>query len=922
MLAFIRRKFPLLLLPALVLALVSFQGCDDDDDEGSVDFSQAPVIAQNGEVAIQVVIPANAEPGLVQAAEDMAEAFSRIADANNTLGVVQGTLQSATANVVVLVDSLRGPSAESDSQAYQITQGNVGDGRVGLRIEAFNDVGGMYGIYHVVKDMGVHYLHPEETFFPKGAFATLPWQYTGEMERPAFELRGYHEHTQHPIPFSDFYLRPGNSEFRGYVSNYIKWLARNRQNAMSFHFLKTVDIPAWVPYMQDIIQEAHGYGIKVGMVTGFADQQQNAFKLIPDLDSDHAPQIQARMDEVLAPGFDFLCLQFGTSEFTSESDATTLGWFDTAIQHARSAYPDVKLYAWIHTFCGHSDEQGGYFFHLPLQADQDVGAWVHTVMYYTLDHPAPVYQCEDFTHQIDFMRRADGTREQVFFPESAWWLGFDNNMPMGHPLTGWSREHDILQILPQHDVSGHITFTTGKEWGYWQYDHYIAQVTWDGETQWEQYLQQIAPVFGPRGRDVADVLTDWSLLAKRHFYDENPEMYFYLSGERPEDEVEIAHPVKPFFREVVEWDQQTFDTWQQQEQMKLTSMRTEYEGLFNNLPPLDTATTPQERKLLLETTLALEMVLLRLDHIRHLYDGALAVRTWREEVQLAQQEGREPDQSLAASSEALAQASLDEAKAVTAVVLAKIAEAEAGYRYPLDILAEEKPESLTAYPIGYLHETRTGYYWTRREQELQAVIDRFFGGGNESWSAAPEIILEAPSTGVLVTNPSNPLLTVILQGFLPEFLFGLEGYNPATSELVTHFAQDYNTNGLPDTGTEVVFNGTVVAGEFTAVGPDFVVSVRDSSGLEVGTLGLQAPFLAMDVTITGNAPTDATSATIAATFAVADLIDIVVNGIGGYDEDGVRGLIKPIWGIPADQPLPDDLPIALLFTLNPQGVTP
>ena len=49
-------------------------------------------------------------------------------------------------------------------------------------------------------------------------------------------------------------------------------------------------------------------------------------------------------------------------------------------------------------------ENGLPFYHLPLQADTD---WVlvHTTMFYTLDHPAPVYECEDFTHQKDFLSK-------------------------------------------------------------------------------------------------------------------------------------------------------------------------------------------------------------------------------------------------------------------------------------------------------------------------------------------------------------------------------------------------------------------------------------------------------------------------------------------------------------------------------------
>src|SRR5690606_7265594 len=92
-------------------------------------------------------------------------------------------------------------------------------------------------------------------------------------------MRGFHEHTQHPTVMSDYYLRP-SAEHRAYVSNYIRWFARNRQNAMSWHMLKTVELEGWLPYIEEIIEEAHAYGIDVGMVLSFVDEQQNNFKIV------------------------------------------------------------------------------------------------------------------------------------------------------------------------------------------------------------------------------------------------------------------------------------------------------------------------------------------------------------------------------------------------------------------------------------------------------------------------------------------------------------------------------------------------------------------------------------------------------------------------------------------------------------------
>ena len=320
-------------------------------------------------------------------------------------------------------------------------------------------------------------------------------------------------------------LKAGNEDYRKYVSNYLLWLLRNRQNTLSFHMLNTVDLDTWIPYLSDITAEAKTFGISVGFVTGFVDQQQNAFRLVmPDDPRPAEQQIIEKLDQFASTGIEVLGLQLGTSEFTKPDEALILDWLNLATAHLAMTRPELNLFAWIHITCGLNQENGTPYYHLPLDADQRLGALVHTTMFYTLDHPAPVYDCEDFTHQRDFLDEANQQREQVFFPETAWWLGFDNNVPLVNPITGLSREYDILEALPTWDINGHITFTTGKEWTYWQYDHYLAQVTWSGELTWSEYLTWISPIYKEHAQSVVNMITEWSQLQWNELYEENPEI--------------------------------------------------------------------------------------------------------------------------------------------------------------------------------------------------------------------------------------------------------------------------------------------------------------------------------------------------------------------------------------------------------------
>ena len=175
-------------------------------------------------------------------------------------------------------------------------------------------------------------------------------------------------------------------------------------------------------------------------------------------------------------------------------------------------------------------------------------------MFYDLTHPAPVYECENFNHQRDFISRADADeRPLVYFPETAWWLGFDNNMPLVNPITGWSRAHDIKQGLSEYSVEGHITFTSGREWSYWHYDHHLTKLTWDGSMSWGEYVAWIAPLYGTEYADeISRILKAWADLQVQHFYEEDPMRYFYLAGELRQDELGeeagiVARPPKRVF---------------------------------------------------------------------------------------------------------------------------------------------------------------------------------------------------------------------------------------------------------------------------------------------------------------------------------------------------------------------------------------
>jgi len=110
--------------------------------------------------------------------------------------------------------------------------------------------------------------------------------------------------------------------------------------------------------------------------------------------------------------------------------------------------------------------------------DKERGVLIHTVMFYSLtDTLAPVYENQNLTHMFDLMQEEHKLRETWYYPESAYWVTFDNSIPMLLLPYLNARLADIDTCIA-YSIPGHITFSSGWEWGYWLFDWSIARWSW------------------------------------------------------------------------------------------------------------------------------------------------------------------------------------------------------------------------------------------------------------------------------------------------------------------------------------------------------------------------------------------------------------------------------------------------------------
>lgn len=883
---------PTIPLSLAVLALSLLAGCADDPKRHA-----APAIARDGAVDVDIVFSGD-DPALTLAANDLADVLAFRDGATRRAPNQTG----AGGAIVVVVDA----TADLDPEGFELIARHRE--RPELEVRARTGIGAAYGLWSLAKDLGARWFHPEDApFFLAAPGATLPWPESPVVDRPDFALRGFHEHTQHPTVASDIFLRPDFEGGREAVSRQLRWLARNRQNLLTVHFLSTVDLNTWTPFMADIADEARGLGIAMGVVIGFTDQQQHAFRLVrADLRDDEGQpippeeQIRDGLDRVLASGIDHVVFQIGTSEFTAPDPAITVAWLDAAVDHIVSEHPRVTPHAWIHITCNLLTADGKDFFHTPLMADPALGAWVHTTMFYTLRDPAPVYDCEDFTHQLDFLAEAQGEREQTFFPESAWWLGFDNNVPLLLPITGVSRERDIADIQT-FGVTGHVTFTTGREHLYWMYDHYVAWAAWDADLTWSAYLGLLAPIW-THGETVAEVLSEWTGLQVRDLYETNPEVFFYLAGELPQDEVGvlagvIARRPKLALKTVRDYDDAAFSQWKTRDYDLLLSMREDYAGLVSRLPAAATKTEGEASadRLYREVYRAATLHLQRIEHALAIYGGVIATR---------------------AGDRTLAEQRLSEARALSEAARAELVRAEADYRDPVEWLARLKPESLTVYPFGYLYETSTAYFWTRRDDQLANLISATFDGVAESWPNTPLAVFFAERETTTLTAPASEVAAGIIVGLVPRVLVAISAIDTDAGVVTLQLATDHNKNGLPDE-EPLTLSAVLTGTRLDATAPTWVLPVKDSADELLGRLVLRDSEVVGELTLdeTGTA-TALPSLTLTGEVLASDLI-AMVQSVAGIDRAGIENLMKDIWELDPTEPLPARLPFGLALSPTP-----
>ncbi|CAN5401197.1 hypothetical protein BH09BAC1_BH09BAC1_02880 [soil metagenome] len=575
---------------------------------------------------------------------------------------------------------------------------------------------GLYGLLQ--EELGFRFYHPRETIIPVLTVWPLADGFKWEA-KARFDKKGFHLHTMHPIELTQQLL---NHEFEGgieQVKEYLDWLVRNGQNYFEFNLLEGVSRKHWPAYAQQYVDYGKSRGIIMGVDVSLHMLQQNAYKLYEGFPKSWRPkqkQIDRNLDWLMALGWDVVNMEFSSTEF-SEGNVTKKEQQRLHITDVITNKYGAKLMGRKHVVkkdnmaVGSKVEGPGYVMNAEeKQLDANRGILIHTVMFYTAtEESAPVYGNENLRHMQEELRKEIKQRETWYYPESAYWITFDNSIPM-YLLPYLGARLDDIDTMAKMGVPGHVTFSSGWEWGYWTIDWSIARWSWEHTVNNQaivhkptEYLEELF------GKEVGKYFAEQHKLQQVYLKDKN--LMQYMVAMNITDEVASAqlhlpfHPRPRWMYRYLRYkaDQLTLDSVRNE---GVKPLQTFYaKSLVLDLEygaAIEAVKDSALRTLLNELVLALDVTGLRAQHRATTIEGLLRKRE-------AELNGTSPKKAAAPL--------LLEAQTIRLKGVEMVQQMEGHYRYPVWLLA--RPHwSHTVYYFGYLYTTSNLHFWLREEKQI------------------------------------------------------------------------------------------------------------------------------------------------------------------------------------------------------------
>lgn len=613
--------------------------------------------------------------------------------------------------------------------SYQWTSSRHQGGIV-LQSRAVSFQGVSCALYGLLQEkLGYLFYHPRGTIVPKHVSWPLPDFFVMEG-LPRFEKKGFHLHTLHPTELAEHLLDPGHPGALAAIKEYLDWLARNRQNVVQFFPVRGMDRARWIPHAENIVRYAHARGILAGIQISLSMVQQRAFQAIRLLRPvpSYRKQIDRTLDWLFQVKWDFVTIEPLLGEHLpdlSKHLPSTAAYLAGRIANKHKA----RVFFSTHVIRSGKEiiEEASPG---PKSDDDlpeskvhaswnDTGAMIHTVMCYSVSEAeAPVYGNRNQRIMLERARVENRRRETWFWPESSYWITFDSSVPLFLLPYLHARRED-METMEEVGVPGHLTFSSGWEWGYWLIDWSIARWSWrcveNGKVAERESLGFLNELFP--GASMGSLWKE--ALELQNLFLKERGLLKYMSALPPF--AELFRPFNRPFQPVP--DVSLPDLLKSGGEKGIEAVNRvcgdleDYaNGMERILSGLDEkiARHPphsgmaEQLMLYGELKRGLHVTVLRARH-RGLTIRALAA------VMGAGPHEKEKARDLLAQAAAIRQEALE-----------LVRRQEKLYRYPVEHLARRR-KSLTAYEFGYLYPVSTLFFWEREEEQVRNLrFDAFF----------------------------------------------------------------------------------------------------------------------------------------------------------------------------------------------------
>ncbi len=598
---------------------------------------------------------------------------------------------------------------------YTWTSKRMGQ-QIHLELQTPSFEGLSFGLYGLLQEqLWFAFHHPKQSVIPDLEFWPLTEKFKWEVQ-PRFDKKGFHLHTMHPLELTEPLLNPNCPNGIQQIKEYIDWLVRNQQNYFEFNLLETEDLEAWVDYIKPAMDYAQSRGVLVGVDISLHMTQQKAFMLyrsFPATLKGIKQQIKTNLETLFRVKWDVIAMEASTTEFTKGNATQTqrlrLFITDLVVNKYGSKLAGREHVVKNENTLGKHKEASSL---TPEQAKLDAhrAVFIHTVMFYGLvDKKAPVYENENLLHLLDLLKEEQQKRETWYYPESAYWITFDNSVPMLLMPYLKTRLDDIL-LMDSLGVQGHLTFSSGWEWGYWLIDWSIARWSWkhrfNGHSIQARPTQFLADIF--QNQEVVDRLNDLTALQQKYIKDK--ELIRYMVAQTVTDE--LPEPLNMMLHPRPEKSYKWMRTKANQDDIHILHKAAiepllEFaelgDAVINELNGHDYQLNPARTKLLAELINSLAITNLRAKHKAYTLSFLLAKR----------------QENLNKKAPSQAQENLDKAQAARETAQAIVHKQEKNYRYPVELIAREiDGGGQTCYDFGYLYPVSNLHFWQREEQQI------------------------------------------------------------------------------------------------------------------------------------------------------------------------------------------------------------